>query len=78
MSPLSVLMSVIELKLRASNVKLVSLACGLFCVLMVTRYVDLFDSLLARGLVFLLLGVGLFVVGNFYSRMRRLEPAASS
>lgn len=61
---------------RDVDAKLVSLACVLFAVLTITRYVDLFDSLLLRSVVFLLLGAGVFVVGNFYARSkRRLEEA---
>lgn len=61
---------------RDVDAKLVSLACVLFAVLTITRYVDLFDSLLLRSLIFLLLGAGVFGVGNFYARSkRRLEEA---
>jgi uncharacterized membrane protein len=61
---------------RDVDARLVSLACVLFAVLVITRYVDLFDSLLLRSLVFLLLGAGVFVVGNFYARSkRRLQEA---
>ncbi len=42
--------------------------CLLFATLVFARYTDLFDSLLSRSLVFLVLGAGLFLVGNFYSR----------
>ena len=53
------------------DLKLVTIACLLFSVLVVTRYVDLFESLLLRAVVFLALGTGLFVVGNFYSKRRK-------
>ena len=56
---------------QEANAKLVTIACLLFSVLVITRYVDLFESLLLRGLIFLILGAGLFVVGNFYSRLRK-------
>jgi hypothetical protein len=36
-----------------------------------SRYLDLFSSLLARSAVFVALGAGLFFVGNFYARQRR-------
>ena len=42
----------------------------LFSALIFARYIDLFDSLLSRALVFLVLGVALFVIGNFYSRQK--------
>jgi uncharacterized membrane protein len=61
---------------RNVDAKLVSIACVLFALLTITRYVDLFNSLLLRSLVFLLLGTGVFVVGNFYTRTkRRIEEA---
>ena len=56
---------------REVNLKLVTIACLMFSVLVVSRYVDLFDSLLLRAVVFLALGAGLFVVGNFYSKRRK-------
>jgi uncharacterized membrane protein len=62
---------------RDANPKLVSIACVLFALLVITRYVDLFNSLLLRSLIFLLLGAGLFLVGNFYARTKgRSEEAA--
>jgi uncharacterized membrane protein len=62
---------------RGANPKLVSIACVLFALLAITRYVDLFDSLLLRSLIFLLLGAGLFLVGNFYARSKsRSEEVA--
>ena len=56
---------------RALNVKRVASACVLIAILVFTRYLDLFDSLLMRSAAFLLLGAGLFVVGNLYSRHKR-------
>lgn len=46
----------------------VALGCLLFSSLVFARYIDLFDSLLSRSLIFLILGASLFLVGNFYSR----------
>jgi len=46
----------------------VAVGCLLFSALVFARYSDLFESLLSRSLVFLVLGASLFVVGNFYSR----------
>lgn len=43
----------------------------LFALLAMARYTDLFDSLLARAVVFLLVGVALFVVNHFYQRNKR-------
>lgn len=47
------------------------LGSGLLVALVVARYFDLFESLLARGLVFLMLGGILFAEGLFYRRARR-------
>jgi uncharacterized membrane protein len=43
----------------------------LFALLAMARYTDLFDSLLTRAVVFLLVGVALFVVNHFYQRNKR-------
>jgi uncharacterized membrane protein len=51
--------------------RLVAAGCLVFALLTVSRYADLFSSLLARAAVFVLLGAGLFFVGNFYARSRR-------
>jgi uncharacterized membrane protein len=45
----------------------------LFALLAMARYTDLFDSLLARAVVFLLVGVALFAVNHFYQRNKRAE-----
>jgi hypothetical protein len=47
---------------------LVTIACLLFIAMAIPRFLDMFDSLLIRSLVFLLLGFGLFAVGNFYQK----------
>lgn len=51
-----------------------AIGCLLFAALVFARYSDLFESLLSRSLVFLLLGAGLFLVGNLYARKK---PAQS-
>ncbi len=53
--------------------KQMSLGCVLFSALVFARFVDLFDSLLMRSLFFLALGAGLFLIGNFYSRRKKLQ-----
>jgi len=53
----------------------VAAGCVLFAALVFARYTDLFDSLLSRSLVFLILGAALFVVGNFYSRHKKIVNA---
>ena len=45
--------------------------CLLLALLAISRYLDLFDSLLTRALVFFLIGGVLFAVGNLYSRKSR-------
>lgn len=57
---------------------LVSLACLLFVVMAIPRFLDMFDSLLLRSLVFLILGVGLFAVGNFYQKHGQAENQGES
>ncbi len=57
--------------------RLVAVGCLVFALVTVSRYADLFSSLLARSAVFVLLGVGLFVVGNFYALSRRAQEARS-
>ena len=54
--------------------KPVTLGCSVLCVIVFLRFHTLFDSLLLRGLAFVLLGAGLFAIGHFYSRSKnRLE-----
>lgn len=43
----------------------------LFALLAAARYVDLFESLISRALVFLLVGVALFAVSHLYQRNKR-------
>jgi uncharacterized membrane protein len=43
----------------------------LFALLAMARYTDLFDSLIARALVFLLVGAALFAVSHLYQRNKR-------
>lgn len=48
--------------------KKTTLGCLMFVAIVVPHFLELFDSLLIRSLVFLLVGIGVFAVGNFYSR----------
>jgi uncharacterized membrane protein len=57
------------------NWQQVSIGCVLFAALAFARFVDLFDHLLMRSLFFLALGAGLFLMGNFYSRRKKLHGA---
>lgn len=56
----------------------VAAGCLLFVCLVFARYFDLFDSLLARSLVFLVLGGCLFGVSNFYFRRKKCPSADPS
>jgi uncharacterized membrane protein len=47
-----------------------ALGGGMLAALILARFVDLFDSLLIRSMVFLILGAGLFAVGMIFSRSR--------
>ncbi len=55
--------------------KRVSLGCILMAALLVVRFADLFGSLLIRALLFVLLGIGLFTVGHFYTQQKQRETA---
>jgi hypothetical protein len=56
---------------KTVNVKLVTAGCLMFSLLAMSRYVDLFNSLIARSLVFFIVGAGVFAAGNFYSRIKK-------
>lgn len=56
---------------REASARLVGLGCVMLTVLVLARFVDLFESLLVRSAVFVLLGATLFVIGNVYFRSRR-------
>jgi len=55
---------------KASNLRIVIIGCVLLAVLTMSRFADLFESLLTRSIVFLLLGAALFGVGIYYSRSK--------
>ncbi len=44
-----------------------------FAALAMARYVDLFESLISRALVFLIVGVSLFAMANLYQRHKKPE-----
>ena len=56
---------------RRVNLRIVITGCSLLALLTLTRYTDLFRSLLVRSALFLLLGALLFGIGVYYSRSRR-------
>ena len=59
---------------KSSDLKLTATGCLLFAIIAVTRYTDLFTSLLARSLVFFLTGAALFAVGLYFSRTKKAAP----
>lgn len=56
---------------RRLRLKLVVSGSLLLCFLAGARYIDLFESLLSRALVFFLVGAALFAVAHFYSRNKQ-------
>lgn len=56
---------------REQRARVVAGAAILFVLVAVPRFLDLFDSLLMRSLMFVALGAGLFLLGNFYQRRKR-------
>jgi hypothetical protein len=63
---------------REQRAGLVTVACLLFVAMAIPRFLDMFDSLLIRSLVFLLLGGGLFAVGNFYQNASQKQGDSDS
>ncbi len=63
---------------RTVDLKTTAAGCLLFALLAGTRYVDLFDSLLLRALVFGLVGISLFLIGGIYTKARRRALKAES
>jgi uncharacterized membrane protein len=53
------------------DLKSTSTGCLLFTILAMTRYTDLFVSLLTRSLVFFITGAALFAVGIYYSKTKK-------
>lgn len=60
---------------REGHVRAIILGSLVVAATVFSRYFDLFDSLAARGLAFVIFGVLLFVEGFYYRRLR--EPAAA-
>ncbi|HPN85140.1 MAG TPA: DUF2157 domain-containing protein [Victivallales bacterium] len=58
---------------RSLNAKLATGGVIMLSALAFARYSDLFSSLLVRGIVFLFVGAGIFIVGTLYSRRKRLS-----
>jgi len=56
---------------RKLNPTLTAAGTVMLAFLAFARYADLFDSLLVRGIVFLGVGAGIFIVGLLYSRRKK-------
>ncbi len=56
--------------------KQVALGGIMLAALAVARFLDLFDSLLMRSLVFLVLGAGMFYIGHLYSKQKQEQSHA--
>ena len=63
---------------RQVRMGLAAAGCLLFSLLAFTRYADLFESLIVRGLVFLTVGAILFVTGVRYARARSAAPGEAA
>ncbi|MBF0101815.1 MAG: DUF2157 domain-containing protein [Desulfobacterales bacterium] len=50
---------------------LTTLGCVMFIAIVFARYIDLFDSLLMRSLVFILTGMIIFGIGTYYTRAKK-------
>ncbi len=57
---------------------LTSFGTLMLAVFVFARFMDLFDSLLARSAVFVAVGVGLFVVGQLFSRRKQRQREVES
>ncbi|MDM8537104.1 DUF2157 domain-containing protein [Desulfobacterales bacterium HSG17] len=56
---------------KTINIRQTAVGCLLFSLIVLTRYVDLFESLIVRAIIFFFIGTGIFVVGNFYSGAKK-------
>ncbi|UCE55544.1 MAG: hypothetical protein JSV31_08895, partial [Desulfobacterales bacterium] len=56
---------------KSLDQKSTTTGCLLFAILAMTRYTDLFVSLLTRSLVFFITGTALFAVGIYYSKTKK-------
>lgn len=56
---------------RHSNRRRMVRGSLLFAILAMIRYTDLFDSLIARASVFLIVGIALFAIGNIYQHNKK-------
>ena len=45
--------------------------CIFFAIIVISRYTDLFHSLIARAIVFFIIGAGIFMAANLYSRSKK-------
>lgn len=56
---------------RSLRLNRVVIGCILLCILAAARYMDLFESLISRAVVFFIIGGALFAVANFYARNKQ-------
>lgn len=56
---------------RRVSLKQTILGCLLFALLAISRYVDLFSSLIARSMVFFIVGGAIFATGFFYTQSKK-------
>jgi len=56
---------------KSTDLKSTVTGCLLFGIIAMTRYTDLFVSLLTRSLVFFITGAALFAVGIYYSKTKK-------
>ncbi|MEN8135122.1 MAG: DUF2157 domain-containing protein [Thermodesulfobacteriota bacterium] len=56
---------------REVSLKQTTFGCLLFSILAISRYVDLFGSLIARSMVFFIVGGGIFATGFFYTQSKK-------
>ncbi|MFH1124849.1 MAG: DUF2157 domain-containing protein [Pseudomonadota bacterium] len=63
---------------RTVNIRLAATGCLLLSLLAATRYADLFQSLIMRAVIFLVIGSGLFLVGAYYSKAKKKAREGAS
>ncbi len=56
---------------RNQDLKRMISGCILFAIIVMSRYTDLFHSLIARAIVFFIIGAGIFMAANLYSRSKK-------
>ncbi len=70
-------MALIAIGSRTVSMRRTAAGCLLLSLLVIARYVDLFDSLLVRGIIFFLTGGAIFGAGSFYTSAKKRKGKAS-